>query len=109
MFEGFLQIGLIPLSVALLASLSAALMGNFLILKRQALLGDTLSHVVFPGLVIAFLITGTRETLPMLLGAAGAPGGALALIALLRREGGEQGAAMGVVLTALFALGGVVL
>jgi manganese/zinc/iron transport system permease protein len=45
--------------------------GNFLILRRQALIGDAISHVVLPGIVVAFLLTGLVAAMPMLLGAAG--------------------------------------
>ena len=78
-------------------------------LRRQALIGDAISHVVLPGIVVAFLISGVVATLPMLLGAAGAAVVAVAAIELIRRLGKiEPGAAMGVVFTTMFA-GGVLL
>ena len=48
---------------------SCALVGTFLVLRRMALLGDAISHAVVPGIVIAFLATGTRAPIPMILGA----------------------------------------
>jgi manganese/zinc/iron transport system permease protein len=78
--------------------------GNFLILRRQALIGDAISHVVLPGIVAAFLLTGLVAAMPMLLGAAGAAIVAVVLIELVKRVGQvEPGAAMGVVFTTLFA------
>ncbi len=60
--------------------------------------------MVLPGIVVAFLITGTVAALPMLLGAAGAALVAVVLIEAIRRLGRiEPGAAMGVVFTTLFA------
>lgn len=105
----FVQFSLTPILIGMFAAMACALPGNFLILRRQALIGDAISHVVLPGIVVAFLITGTVSTWPMLLGAAGAALLAVFLIEAVRRLGKiEPGAAMGVVFTSLFA-GGVLL
>ncbi len=105
----FVQFSLTPILIGMFAAMACALPGNFLILRRQALIGDAISHVVLPGIVVAFLITGTVTTWPMLLGAAGAALVAVVLIEAVRRLGKiEPGAAMGVVFTSLFA-GGVLL
>jgi len=102
----FVQLSLTPLVVAVLASLICALPGNFLLLRRQSLMGDAVSHVVLPGVVAAFVITGVVATVPMLIGAAAAALIAIVLIEAIRRLGRvEPGAAMGVVFTAMFALG----
>lgn len=105
----FVQFSLTPMLIGVLAAIACALPGNFLILRRQALIGDAISHVVLPGIVVAFLVTGTVATMPMLIGAGGAALVAVVLIEAIRRLGRiEPGAAMGVVFTALFA-GGVLL
>jgi manganese/zinc/iron transport system permease protein len=105
----FVQFSLTPMLIGVLAAVACALPGNFLILRRQALIGDAISHVVLPGIVVAFLLTGTVTTAPMLLGAAGAAVVAVILIEAIKRLGRiEPGAAMGVTFTALFA-GGVLL
>lgn len=105
----FVPFSLVPLLIGCLAAVACALPGNFLVLRRQALIGDAISHVVLPGIVVAFLLTGAVASGPMLLGAAGAAVLAVALIELIRRFGRiEAGAAMGVVFTAMFA-GGVLL
>lgn len=102
----FVQISLAPMMIGLLASLACAIPGNFLLLRRQALIGDAISHVALPGIVIAFLVTGDIAAWPMMLGAAGAALVAVALIEAIKRFGKvESGAAMGVVFTSLFALG----
>ena len=102
----FIQFSLTPILIGALSSVACALPGNFLVLRRQALVGDAISHVVLPGIVIAFLLTGSVATIPMLLGAAGAAVIAVALIEMVRRLGRiEPGAAMGVVFTTLFAAG----
>ncbi len=105
----FVPLSLTPLLIGILVAVACALPGNFLLLRRQALIGDAISHVVLPGIVVAFLVTGTISTWPMLLGAAAAAIVAVAAIEAIRRLGRiEPGAAMGVVFTAMFA-GGVLL
>ncbi len=102
----FVQFSLTPILIGVFASIACALPGNFLILRRQALIGDAISHVVLPGIVVAFLLTGVVAAMPMLLGAAGAAVVAVALIELVKRIGQvEPGAAMGVVFTTFFAAG----
>ncbi len=105
----FVQFSLTPILIGTLAAIACALPGNFLILRREALIGDAISHVVLPGIVVAFLITGTVAAIPMLLGAAAAAIIAVVLIEAVKRLGRiEPGAAMGVVFTTMFA-GGVLL
>jgi manganese/zinc/iron transport system permease protein len=41
---------------AMLAAMACALPGTFLVLRRQSLMGDALSHSVLPGIVLAFLL-----------------------------------------------------
>ena len=105
----FLRYDAVPMLIGLLAGAACALPGTFLLLRRQALIGDAISHVVLPGIVVAFVVTGSRATWPMLLGAGAAALVAAGLIEAIRRLGRmEPGAAMGVVFTAMFA-GGVLL
>jgi len=102
----FVQFSLTPILIGILASVACALPGNFLILRRQALIGDAISHVVLPGIVVAFLLSGVVAAMPMLLGAAASAIVAVVLIELVKRVGQvEPGAAMGVVFTTLFAAG----
>ena len=102
----FVSLSLPPMLIGTLAAMACALPGNFLLLRRQALIGDAISHVVLPGIVTAFLLTGAVATWPMMLGAGGAALVAVLLIEAVRRLGGiEPGAAMGVVFTSMFAAG----
>lgn len=105
----FVPLSLTPMLIGVLVAIACALPGNFLLLRGQALIGDAISHVVLPGIVVAFLLTGAVSTWPMLLGAAGAAVVAVISIEAIRRLGQiEPGAAMGVVFTTMFA-GGVLL
>lgn len=89
-----------------LVAASCALVGCFLVLKGMTMVGDAISHAVLPGIVIAFLLTGSRSTLPMLLGA-GAVGmiSSLLIETLHRRARLQADASIGVTFTWLFALG----
>ncbi|MCR9256403.1 MAG: metal ABC transporter permease [Alphaproteobacteria bacterium] len=106
----FVQLSLTPMIVGVLAAIACALPGNFLLLRRQALIGDAISHVVLPGIVVAFLVTGTVTAWPMMIGAGLAALVSVAMIEGIKRLGRiEPGAAMGVVFTTLFAAGVVLL
>ncbi|MCA3286197.1 MAG: metal ABC transporter permease [Roseomonas sp.] len=102
----FLRLDLPALLAAILACGSCGLLGSFLLLRRDSLLGDALSHAVLPGIIAGFAITGARAGLPMLLGALAAALLAVLAISLVRRVAKlESGAATGAVFTSFFALG----
>lgn len=58
----------VALGSALLGIISGVL-GSFAVLKKQSLLGDGVSHAALPGVVMAFLLTGSKNTELLLLGA----------------------------------------
>ena len=102
----FIRLDLPALLAAILACGSCGLLGSFLLLRRDSLLGDALSHAVLPGIIAGFAITGARAGLPMLLGALAAALLAVFVIGLVRRVARlESGAATGAVFTSFFALG----
>lgn len=102
----FLQIDLPALLVGTLAALVCTLIGNFLVLTRQSMLGDAMGHVVLPGIVIAFVLAGTTATWVMLTGAFAAALFSAMLVEFFRRTAAiEASAALGSVFTAMFALG----
>ncbi len=104
--SGFLQLDAPALLAAALAGGTCGLLGGFLVLRREALLGDAISHAVLPGIVAGFALTGLRTSWPMLLGALAAALLATAAITLVRRRARlEAGAATGLVFTGFFALG----
>ena len=102
----FLQIDLPAMTLAILAGLTAALVGNLLILRRQALMGDALSHMVLPGIVCGYVISGLPKGWAIVGGALLAGLLGAGLISLIQRLGRLDAAtAMGVVLTTMFAAG----
>ncbi len=58
----------VALGTGLLGVVSGVL-GSFTVLQRQGLLADGISHAALPGVVIAFLLTGTKNTEVLLFGA----------------------------------------
>ncbi len=106
----FMQVDLPAMLAALFAACACALLGNFLVLRRQSLMSDAISHSVLPGIVLAFMLAGTRATAPMFAGAALAAFVAVLLIGLVKRYARlESGAAMGVVFSVMFAAGVVLI
>ncbi|HXJ98127.1 MAG TPA: metal ABC transporter permease [Gelidibacter sp.] len=58
----------ITLGTAILGAVTGML-GSFAVLRKQSLLGDAISHAALPGIALAFLITGAKDTNTLLLGA----------------------------------------
>lgn len=54
---------------SLLMGIISGVMGTFAVLRKQSLLGDGVSHAALPGVVLAFLTTGTKNTELLLAGA----------------------------------------
>ncbi len=99
----------IILTASLVAS-SCALLGCFLILRKMAMVGDAISHAVLPGIVIAFLISGSRDSVTMLIGAGLIGIFTTFLIEFFHKKAKLQtDAAIGVTFTWLFAIGVVLI
>lgn len=58
--------------------------GSFIVLRREALLGDGISHSSYPGIMLAFLFLGVKTLEGLLLGAFLSALAALSLILLAR-------------------------
>ncbi|MCY4112290.1 MAG: metal ABC transporter permease, partial [Chloroflexi bacterium] len=99
----------VALGSAALGVVSGAV-GAFAVLRRQALLGDAMSHAALPGVALAFLITGSRTPLVLMIGAALAGWvAALAVIGIVRASRVKADAAMALILSVFFGAGLVVL
>jgi manganese/zinc/iron transport system permease protein len=105
---------------AALAAMSCALPGVWLVLRRQSMLGDALAHSALPGVVAAFFTAyaiknagwvsnnafGPLLQICIVAGAAFAGLSTAWLTAAIQRLGNvDNGAALGVVFTCLFAAG----
>lgn len=88
----------------------SGLLGCFAVLRRQALLGDAMSHAALPGIALAFLLTGQRDTFTLLLGATiAALAAALWLLAIVRTSRIKDDAALALILAVFFGFGLVLL
>src|SRR5688500_5880792 len=95
---------------AILLGVTCGLLGCFIVLRRQSLLGDAIGHAVLPGVCMGFLVAGARSTPALLLGALIAGLLAAGLIGLLQRTTQlKTGECMGVVFTGFYGLGIVLL
>ena len=89
-----------------LVASSTGMLGNLLLLRRMSMMGDALSHAVLPGIVIAYIISGSRASVPLFLGAIVMGVFTTLLIQFFSSKGKIQSdAAMGTVFTFLFAVG----
>ena len=88
-----------------LVVIPTSLLGSFLLLRGWSMLGDAISHGVLPGIVLAFLISGTRHPLWVLSGAS-LLGVITAYAAqwLERQMGVQSDASIGVSFTTFFCL-----
>ena len=58
----------ITLGTAVLGAI-CGMLGSFAVLRKQSLLGDAISHAALPGIALAFLITGAKDSNVLLIGA----------------------------------------
>ncbi|MDQ3771007.1 MAG: metal ABC transporter permease [Actinomycetota bacterium] len=95
----------VAMGAAILGIVSGVL-GSFTVLRQQSLLGDAISHAALPGIVLAFLLTGSSEPLPLVLGA-GIAGwiGTLCVRAIVRNTRIKNDGALGLVLSVFFGIG----
>jgi manganese/zinc/iron transport system permease protein len=98
--------------MAALVAMACAIPGSFLVLRRQSLLADGVSHAALPGVVVAFLLSGLFpagsgwSVVILLAGAAVSGILASVLIEQLQRlRTIHADTALGIVFTTLFAVG----
>ena len=93
-----------------LVSAGCGLVGNYIILRKMALVGDAISHSLLPGIAIAFLIAGKRDTTALFLGAIVAGVITVALIEFIHKHSKiKTDAAIGIVFSSLFAIGIIII
>jgi len=95
----------VALGTAVIGVVSGAL-GSFALLRKQSLLGDAVSHAALPGVVIAFLLTGSRASIVLIIGALIAGWVAtLFILVIVRYTRIKEDSALGVALSTFFGLG----
>lgn len=96
---------IVALGSGLLGMLAGAL-GSLAVLRKQSLLGDSISHASLPGIALAFMLTGSKNSLVLLLGAAFAGWlGSYCILAILRHSRISSDGAQGVILSVFFGIG----
>lgn len=91
---------------ASLVAINCSLMGSFLIMRKMVMIGDAISHAVLPGIFIAYLVSDSTASLPILIGAASS--GIIASIMIewfTKKVRLQSDASIGISYTFLFALG----
>jgi manganese/zinc/iron transport system permease protein len=92
--------------VAGLVATGCALLGSFLVVRRQSLLTDAISHAVLPGIVLAWLVTGTRNPVAMVIGAGIFAIACVLVVELLEQTGlVRSDSAIALTFPVLFSLG----
>jgi manganese/zinc/iron transport system permease protein len=99
----------VAMGAAVLGIVSGAL-GTFALLRRQSLLGDAISHAALPGVVIAFMLTGSKAPVILIMGAAVAGViGTIFMLSIVRYSRIKEDSAMGIILSVFFGFGLVLL
>jgi manganese/zinc/iron transport system permease protein len=89
-----------------LLGVGSAAIGCFAFLRKRALVGDAVAHSVLPGVALAFMLTGSKNTFALLIGAAIA--GWISMVTMdfiVRRSRISEDTAIGMVLSVFFGLG----
>lgn len=99
----------VALGSALLGMISGVL-GSFAVLRKQSLLGDGVSHAALPGIVLAFMLTGSKNAEILLLGALLAGFAAtLFIVTVVRHSKIKFDSALALIMSVFFGLGMVLL
>ncbi len=94
----------------MMLGLVTGILGVFLTLKKQALVGDSLSHAALPGVILAFMFTQSKNMLVLILGAAFSAIIAMAIIELIKKFSIiKYDASLALILSSFFGFGQVLL
>lgn len=95
---------------AAFTAIACGLPGAFLVLRRMSLTGDAISHSVLPGIVIGFLVSTSLDSPWIIVGASLSGWLTVMIIEIFHRKAGvREDAATGVVFTAMFSIGVILL
>lgn len=94
------------LAIAAVTALTCALCGVLLLVNREALVSEGLSHAVLPGIILAFVVLHDRSSPLLIVSAAGAGLVMVLLMQAIKRTGlVKDDAPLGIVFPALFSIG----
>lgn len=90
----------------ILMGISSGLLGGFIVVRRLALVGDTISHAVLPGIMLGYLWHLEKDPLTLFVGAVIAGVVGAVFVSLIQQTTRiKQDAALGIVLGGFYALG----
>ncbi|MDX1326705.1 MAG: metal ABC transporter permease [Arenibacter sp.] len=95
----------ITLGTAILG-IVCGMLGSFAVLRKQSLLGDAISHAALPGIVIAFLVTGAKNSNMLLIGAlVSGLVGTFWISGIVKKTHLKSDTALGLILSLFFGFG----
>ncbi|MFH0346749.1 iron chelate uptake ABC transporter family permease subunit [Bacillus vallismortis] len=98
------------LAGTLLLGAASGVLGSFVLLRKQSLIGDAMAHSALPGVCLAFLFTGQKSLPFFLLGAAIAGLlGTWCIQLIPRLSKTKEDSAIGIVLSVFFGVGIILL
>ena len=91
---------------SILLAASSAIVGSFTLLKKKALVGDAVAHSVLPGVCLAFMLSGVKNPLYLIVGAFITGWISLVLIDIITaRSKLKEDTAIGLILSVFFGIG----
>lgn len=106
-FFSFQDASIVSVAVgAMLLTASSAVVGTFTFLRKKALVGDAVAHSVLPGICLAFILSGTKDPIILIIGAFITGWISLVLIDVItQRSKIKEDSAIALVLSVFFGIG----
>lgn len=93
-----------------LFGITGALIGSFTFMQRQSLLGDVISHATLPGIILALMLTHSKNPIILLCGGMlSAALGVACMNLIVKQTSLKKDAALGIVLSVFFGIGLILL
>ena len=91
---------------SILLGISCGILGSFIVVRKMALFGDTLSHAVLPGVALGFMWNMSKDPMAIFIGAtlAGIAGGVLVNL-IIQTTRLKEDTALGLVLASFLRWG----
>ncbi len=106
-FFSFSDSSIISVTIgAILLTSSSAVVGTFTFLKKKALVGDAVAHAVLPGICLAFLLSGNKNPVVLMIGAFITGWLSLVLIDVITKKSKiKEDSAIALILSVFFGIG----
>ncbi|MFT6214770.1 MAG: manganese/zinc/iron transport system permease protein [Roseivirga sp.] len=106
-FFSFQDSSIVSVAVGvMLLTASSAVVGTFTFLRKKALVGDAVAHSVLPGICLAFILSGTKDPVILIIGAFITGWISLVVIDLITKQSKiKEDSAIALVLSVFFGIG----